>query len=111
MSSDIDTPYPTFLHISFSIFAGYPNEKVTLVYTNGEDEIRIVESISEQSLPETQDFESEGDSVLVNNKSGTIFSVFGGNMKALTWQDGEFEITIISSLDKGELLNIAESFS
>lgn len=32
-------------------------------------------------------------------------------MKALTWQDGELEITIFSSLDKGELLNIAESFS
>ncbi|AKB27199.1 hypothetical protein MSSIT_0480 [Methanosarcina siciliae T4/M] len=111
VSSGIDTPYSTFLHSSFGIFAGYPREKVTLVYTNGEDEIRIVESISEQSLPETQDFELEGEPVPVNNKSGTISSVFGGNMKALTWQDGEFEITIISSLDKGELLNIAGSFS
>ncbi|WP_048066117.1 outer membrane lipoprotein-sorting protein [Methanosarcina acetivorans] len=111
VSSGIDTPYSTFLHSGFSIFAGYPQEKITLVYTNGEDEIRIVESISEQSLPETQNFESEGEPVLVNNKSGTISSVFGGNMKALTWQDGELEITIFSSLDKGELLNIAESFS
>ncbi|WP_261789119.1 DUF4367 domain-containing protein [Methanosarcina siciliae] len=93
------------------MFAGYPQEKVTLVYTNGDDEIRIVESISEKSLPETQDFESEGEPVPVNDKSGTISSVFGGNMKALTWQDGEFEITIISSLDKGEMLNISESFS
>ncbi|AKB22951.1 outer membrane lipoprotein-sorting protein [Methanosarcina sp. WH1] len=110
-SSGIDTPYSTFLHSGFSIFAGYPREKFTLVYTNGEDEIRIVESISEQSFPETQDFESEGEPFLVNNKSGTISSVFEGNMKSLTWQDGELEITIISSLDKGELLNIAESFS
>ncbi|AKB52533.1 hypothetical protein MSBRW_3280 [Methanosarcina barkeri str. Wiesmoor] len=111
VSSGVDTPYSTFLHNSFGIFAGYPQEKITMVYTKGDDEIRIVESISEKSLPATQDLESEGEPVLVNNKSGTISSVFGGNMKALTWQDGEFEITIISSLDKGELLNISESFS
>lgn len=111
VSSGIDTPYSTFLHNSFGIFAGYPQEKITMVYTKGDDEIRIVESISEKSLPATQDLESEGEPVLVNNKSGTISSVFGGNMKSLTWQDEEFEITIISSLDKEELLNIAESFS
>ena len=43
--------------------------------------------------------------------NGTISPIFGGNMKALTWKNEELEVTIVSSLDKAELLNIAESFS
>lgn len=109
--SSTDAPYSTFVHSGFSFFAGQHYEKVTLVYTKGDDEIHIFESVSEKGSHEIQDFESEGEHVLVNNKKGTICPVFDGNLNSLTWQDGELEITIISSLDKEELLNIAESFS
>ncbi|WP_269848389.1 DUF4367 domain-containing protein [Methanosarcina horonobensis] len=80
------------------------------MYTKGDNEIRIIEGVSEKGLPEIQDFENEGEYIQVNNMNGTISPIFGGNMKALTWQDEELEVTIISSLDKAELLNIAESF-
>ena len=111
VSSSMDTPYSTFVHSGFSVFAGQHYEKITLVYTKGDNEIRIIEGVSEKSLPEIQDFESEGEYIQVNNMNGTISPIFGGNMKALTWQDEELEVTIISSLDKAKLLNIAESFS
>lgn len=110
VSSSMDRPYSTFVHSGFSVFAGGHYEKISIVYTKGDNEIRIIESISEKGLPETQNFESEEESILVNNMKGTIFPIFGGNMKALTWQNGELEVTIVSSLDKAELLNIAESF-
>jgi outer membrane lipoprotein-sorting protein len=111
VSSSMDMHYSTFVHSGFSAFAGQHYEKITLVYTKGDSEMRITESVSETGLPEIQDFESEGEYILVNNRNGTIFPIFGGDIKALTWQDGELEITIVSSLDKAELLNIAESFS
>lgn len=111
VSSSTDTPYSTFAHSGFSVFAGQHYEKITLVYTIGDSELRIVEGVSEKGLPEIQDFESEGEYIQVNNMNGTISPIFGGNMKALTWQNEELEVTIISSLDKAELLNIAESFS
>ncbi|AKB59689.1 hypothetical protein MSBR2_3173 [Methanosarcina barkeri 227] len=110
VSSSMDTPYLTFVHNGFSVFAGQHYEKITLVYTKGDNEIRIIEDISEKGLPETQNFVSEGENILVNNMKGMISPIFGGNMKALTWQDEELEVTIISSLDKAELLNITESF-
>ncbi|AKJ40350.1 outer membrane lipoprotein-sorting protein [Methanosarcina barkeri] len=110
VSSSMDTPYLTFVHSGFSVFAGQHYEKITLVYTKGDNEIRIIEGISEKGSPETQNFGSEGENILVNNMKGMISPIFGGNIKALTWQDEELEVTIISSLDKAELLNIAESF-
>ncbi|MDD4749480.1 MAG: outer membrane lipoprotein-sorting protein [Methanosarcinaceae archaeon] len=111
VSSSMDTPYSTFIHSRFSVFAGQPYEKMTLVYTKGDNEIHIIESSSEKVYPETQGFETEGEYIQVNNMNGTIYPIFGGNMKALTLQNEEIEVTIISSLDKIELLNIAEALS
>jgi outer membrane lipoprotein-sorting protein len=114
VSSSKDTPYSAFLHSGFSIFAGKNYEKITIVYKRGDEEICIIEKIVENdypNFPKTLDFESESEDVLINGKNGTISSIFGGNMKTLTWQNEELEITIISSLDKTELLNVAESVS
>lgn len=111
ISSSTDTPYSIFVHSGFSVFAGQHYEKITLVYTKGDNEIRIIESVSEKGLSEIQNFGSEGENIQVNNMNGTISPIFGGNMKALTWKNEELEVTIVSSLDKAELLNIAESFS
>ncbi|WP_243466350.1 outer membrane lipoprotein-sorting protein [Methanosarcina mazei] len=111
VSSSKDTPYSTFVHSGFSIFAGQHYEKITLVYTKGNNEIRIIEGVSEKGLHEIQNFESEGEYIQVNNMNGTISPIFGGNMKALTWENEELEVTIVSSFDKAELLNIAKSFS
>ncbi len=111
VSSSKDTPYSTFVHCGFSIFAGQHYEKITLVYTKGNNEIRIIEGVSEKGLHEIQNFESEGEYIQVNNMNGTISPIFGGNMKALTWENEELEVTIVSSFDKAELLNIAKSFS
>ena len=111
ISSSTDTPYSIFVHSGFSVFAGQHYEKITLVYTKGDNEIRIIESVSEKGLSEIQNFGSEGENIQVNNMNGTISPIFGGNMKALTWKNEELEVTIVSSLDKVELLNIAESFS
>ncbi|WP_410507936.1 outer membrane lipoprotein-sorting protein [Methanosarcina hadiensis] len=110
VSSSKDMPYSTLVHSGFSVFAGQHYEKITLVYTKGDNEIRIIEGVSEKGLHEIQDFEIEGEHILVNNMNGTISPILGGNMKALTWQNEELEVIIISSLDKAELLNIAESF-
>lgn len=109
--SSEDTPYSAFLHSSFSAFVGQHYKQVTLVYANGDDEIRITETVSEKDLSEIQDFENEGEYVLVNDRKGMIYPVFGGNMKALTWQNEGREVTILSSLDKAELLNIAENLT
>ncbi|WP_250869220.1 DUF4367 domain-containing protein [Methanococcoides seepicolus] len=109
--SSEDTPYSAFLHSGFSAFAGQHYKQVTLVYANGDDEIRITEKISEKGLPEIQGFGSEGEYVLVNGKKGMIYPAFGGNMKALAWQNEGRKVTILSSLDKAELLNIAENLT
>lgn len=109
--SSEDRPYSAFLHSGFSAFAGQHCKQVTLVYAKGDDEIRITETLSEKGLPSIQNFESEGEYVLVNDKKGMIYPVFGGNMKALTWQNEDLDITILSSLDKAEMLNIAEFLS
>ena len=114
VSSSKDTPYSAFLHSGFSIFAGKNYEGITLIYKKGDNEICILERIVENDFPnfsKTLDFESESKDVFINGKNGTISPMFGGNMKALTWQNEELEITIISSLDQAELLNVAESFS
>ena len=47
VSSSKDTPYSTFVHSGFSIFAGQHYEK-SLVYTKGNNEIRIIEGVSEK---------------------------------------------------------------
>lgn len=109
--SSEDSAYSIFIHSGFSAFAGQHYNRITLVYTKGDDEIRITESVSEKDLPEIQDFESQGEYIFVNNKKGMIYPVFGGNMKALTWQNEGLEVTIISSLDEAELFKIAESLS
>lgn len=114
VSSSKDTPYSAFLHSGFSIFAGKNYEGITLIYKKGDNEICIIEKIVENdypNFPKTLDFESESEDILINGKNGMISSIFGGNMKTLTWQNEELEITIISSLDKTELLNVAESVS
>ncbi|WP_250867732.1 hypothetical protein [Methanococcoides seepicolus] len=91
--SSEDTPYSAFLYNTFSAFVGQHYKQVTLVYVNGDDEIRIAEKLSEKDLPSIPDFESEREYVLVNDRKGMIYPVFGGNMKELTWQNEDIDVT------------------
>jgi outer membrane lipoprotein-sorting protein len=109
-SSSMDDQYLSFIHSVFSIFAGQAYERVTLVYTNGTNEIHISETLSETNRSNVYDFEKDLTYTNINGSEGRIYPVFEGNMKALEWQSENITINIISSLNESEIISIAESF-
>ncbi|WP_167848797.1 outer membrane lipoprotein-sorting protein [Methanolobus halotolerans] len=111
VSSSMDTQYLSFIHSGFSIFSGQPCERVTLVYTNGDNELHVREVLSERNTSDIYGFEKDVNHININGSEGKIYPVFEGNMKALEWQSGNITITIISSLNESEIKSIAESFS
>ncbi len=111
VSSSMDTQYLSFIHSDFSIFSGQPYERVTLVYTNGDNELHIRETLSERKSSGVECFEKDVICIDINGSEGKMYPVFGGNMRALEWQSGNITITIISSLNESEIKSIAETVS
>ncbi|MDW7730883.1 MAG: DUF4367 domain-containing protein [Methanolobus sp.] len=107
VSSSMDSQYLSFIYGSFSS----PYERVTLVYTNGNNEMHVRETLSERKTSDVDCFEKNVSCIDINGSEGKVYPVFGGNMKALEWQSGNITISIISSFNESEIKSIAESFS
>ena len=107
VSSSVDSQYLSFIYGSFSS----PYERVTLVYTNGNNEMHVMETLSERKTSDVDCFEKNVSCIDINGREGKVYPVFGGNMKALEWQSGNITISIISSFNESEIKSIAESFS
>ncbi|MBP1910346.1 outer membrane lipoprotein-sorting protein [Methanolobus bombayensis] len=107
VSSSMDTQYLSFIYGSFSS----PYERVTLVYTNGNNGMHVRETLSERKTSNIDCFEKDVSCIDVNGIEGKMYPVYGGNMKNLEWQSGNITISIISSLNESESKSIAESFS
>ncbi|MDK2826045.1 MAG: hypothetical protein PWQ63_1803 [Methanolobus sp.] len=107
VSSSMDSQYLSFIYGSFSS----PYERVTLVYTNGNNEMHVMETLSERKTSDVDCFEKNVSCIDINGSEGKVYPVFGGNMKALEWQSGNITISIISSFNESEIKSIAESFS
>ncbi|MCQ1534129.1 outer membrane lipoprotein-sorting protein [Methanosarcina sp. KYL-1] len=86
---------------------GQTFETVSLTYENEEDDvISLSETVYETEAPEAPIMNSAED-VSINGAEGKYLTL--GNMKILTWKIGDIELSLACTLDKEELLKIAES--
>lgn len=83
------------------------SETVTLSYQKGTESIEIIETVYENE-PEKDTSMLEGEEININGRVGTYLNEFG-DLKILYWRLGEVEIDLIGSLEKAEMLKIAES--
>ncbi len=86
---------------------GQACETVSLIYENKEEDIiSLSETVYETEAPENAIMDSAED-ISVNGKDGK-YLVFG-DMKILRWKIGNVNLSLTVSLEKDELLKIAES--
>lgn len=84
---------------------GQSSETVTLTYLKGNEEFGILETVYKgEGYTSTQGAQE----VMINGKEGKYLNELG-NVKMLVWELGEVEITLYGSLEKAEMLKIAES--
>jgi outer membrane lipoprotein-sorting protein len=82
-------------------------ETVELTYTKEEDSINLAETVYEnQSFNDAMD---KGEDIKINGIEGKYISM--GKIKLLTWKLGNINLSLCASLEKDELLKIAESIS
>ncbi|MGB9929240.1 MAG: outer membrane lipoprotein-sorting protein [Methanosarcina sp.] len=81
-------------------------ETVELIYTKNEASISLAETIYKNQSSDAAAME-EGDDIKINGINGKYVSM--GKMKLLTWKLGEVNLYLSSSLEKNEVLKIAES--
>ncbi|AKB76853.1 hypothetical protein MSHOH_0370 [Methanosarcina horonobensis HB-1 = JCM 15518] len=82
-------------------------ETVSLTYENEEgDIISLSETVYETETPEAPIMNS-AEEVSINGKEGKYLTL--GDMKILNWEIGNIELSLASSLEKDEMLRIAES--
>jgi hypothetical protein len=109
---------PSYLPVGYELETVFTNEELaettsvqeyaTLVYSNGEDTFHITEiyyADANVSMPDSE----EGASIYINDIEGTIFT-FDEN-RLLEWNTGNLRISIDSTLDKREIIKIAESMN
>lgn len=83
-------------------------ETVEITYTKDEAFISLAETVSmNQSSDDT--IMNEGEDIQINGIEGKYLSI--GKTKLLTWKLGEVNLNLCSSLEKDEMLKIAESVS
>ena len=86
---------------------GQACETVSLTYENEEeDTIYLSETVYEAEAPEAPIMNSAED-VSINGRDGKYLTL--GDMKILSWEIGNIDLSLSASLEKDELLKIAES--
>lgn len=87
---------------------GQAAETVVLKYMKKEESIVITETVYEAESPDTA-IMNTAEEVLINGAEGKYLSL--GNIKVLKWKLGSVDLGMTASLEKAELLRIAESIS
>ncbi len=85
---------------------GQAAETVILTYMKGEARIIITETVSEAETSENAIMNTAED-VSINGRDGKYLAL--GDMKILSWEIGGIDLSLTASLEKDELLKIAES--
>lgn len=85
---------------------GQAAETVILTYMKDAESMVITETVYESQAPEAAIMDSAED-VSINGTEGKYISM--GDLNLLNWKLGNVDLTITASLEKAELLKIAES--
>ncbi|MGP8320971.1 MAG: outer membrane lipoprotein-sorting protein [Methanosarcinaceae archaeon] len=81
------------------------SEMVSLNYKNGDQRLGITE-IAFENEPQLSPIMANAEVVSINGVEGKFALVFGSNM--LQWEIGNIQITLSGSIDKDELIHVAE---
>lgn len=92
---------------NYSITEGQGSEIVILSYQKGTEVFEIGENVNENE-PEEDPFMGMAEEISINGKEGRYINEYG-TLKMLQWELGGLEITLSGSLEKAEMLKIAES--
>jgi outer membrane lipoprotein-sorting protein len=84
-------------------------ETVDLTFMNGKESIGITETVYENMSSDTKSILSDGEDIKINGIEGKYLSI--GDEKVLRWKLGTVYLSLFASLEKDELLKIAESIS
>ncbi len=82
-------------------------ETVSLTYKNGDERVGISETVFEDE-PQTSPIMDSAEVVSINDVEGKLVTIYNDN-KMLQWEIGNIQLTISGTLDKEELIQIAES--
>ena len=88
------------------VFQGFV-ETVSLTYLNGDERLGISEIVFEDE-PQTSPIMDSAEVVSINGVEGKLVSIYDDH-KMLQWEIGNIQLTISGTLDKEELIQIAES--
>jgi outer membrane lipoprotein-sorting protein len=87
---------------------GQAAETVILTYMKGAESMVITETVYESQAPEAAIMDSAED-IDINGRDGKYLAF--GDMKILKWEIGNIDLSLTASLEKDEMLRIAESIS
>ncbi len=82
-------------------------ETVSLTYKNGDERLGISEIVLEDE-PQASPIMDSAEVVSINGVEGKLVTIYGDS-KMLQWEIGNIQLTLSGSLDKEELIGIAES--
>lgn len=82
-------------------------ETVSLTYKNGDERLGISEIVFEDE-PQTSQIMDSAEVVSINDVEGKLVTIYD-DYKMLQWEIGNIQLTLSGSLDKEELIQIAES--
>jgi outer membrane lipoprotein-sorting protein len=86
---------------------GQAAEAVILTYKKGEASIIITETVYEDQSPEESAIIDSAEEITINGRNGKYLVI--GEIKILRWEIGDVDLSLTASLEKDELLKIAES--
>jgi outer membrane lipoprotein-sorting protein len=92
---------------NYSVTEGQGSEVVILNYQKGTEVFDIEEKAYENETEENP-FMQGAEEISINGKEGRYLNEFG-TLKMLQWELGRVQITLSGSLEKAEMLKIAES--
>ena len=82
-------------------------ETVSLTYRNGDERFGLSETVFEDE-PQASPIMNNAEVIIINGVEGKLVSIYGDS-KMLQWEIGNIQLTLSGSLDKEELIQIAES--
>ncbi len=108
LSFDVKTPsyLPDGYEFGYAMVLGGEQETVSLQYTNGQERLHFSEWLSDNTeQPESKMDEPE--MVSINGADGEFTSMFG--MNTLKWSADDISYSLSGTLDKEEMVKVAES--
>lgn len=86
---------------------GLTYEIVTLTYKNGGDIVVISESVTEGEAMESP-YKDAAEDITINGEEGKYIVTFG-DRKTMNWKIGNIDLSLTCTLEKAEMLKVAES--